>query len=41
LTQAGEEKRLQLSELEDIRVEAYGLSCFMINIFLGNNLPEE
>jgi len=42
LTQGGEEMRLQLSELEGIRAEAYesarftkrGLICLMIDIFL-------
>jgi len=49
LTKDGEERRLQLSELEEIGVEAYksarstrkGLSYFMIDIFLRKSLPQE
>ena len=58
LAQAGEERRLQLSELKKIRAEGYEiarsykeramldlikreLSYLVINIFLGNSLPQE
>jgi len=43
LTEAGEDRRLQLSKLEEIRAEAYErkLSCFMTNKFLRKCLPQE
>ena len=49
LIEAGEKRRLQLSELEEIRAEAMrvldlrkrGLSCFMANILFRKILPPE
>jgi len=49
LTDAGEECRLQLNELEEIKLKHMRVlnptkrepSCFMISIFLGKSLPWE